>query len=46
MLIGKLVFFTAMLALAGLNRFRLRPAFERSIASVDLRCHEPSFCGS
>lgn len=34
LLIAKLALFTAMLALASLNRFRLTPAFERSIAAT------------
>ena len=35
LLIAKLALFVAMLALASLNRFRLTPAFERSIAADD-----------
>ena len=35
LLIVKLVLFLAMLALASVNRFRLTPAFERSIANGD-----------
>lgn len=35
LLIAKLTLFGAMLALASLNRFRLTPAFERSIAVAD-----------
>ena len=35
LLIAKLILFAAMLGLASLNRFRLTPAFERSIASDD-----------
>lgn len=35
LLIAKLALFGAMLALASLNRFRLTPAFERSIAAAD-----------
>jgi copper resistance protein D len=35
LLIAKLVLFAAMLALASLNRFRLTPGFERSIAAAD-----------
>ena len=37
LLIAKLVLFGAMLGLASLNRFRLTPAFERSIAAADHR---------
>lgn len=37
LLIAKLVLFAVMLGLASLNRFRLTPAFERSIASNDHR---------
>lgn len=37
LLLGKLALFVAMLGLASLNRFRLTPAFERSIASADHR---------
>ena len=37
LLIAKLVLFGAMLGLASLNRFRLTPAFERSIAVADNR---------
>lgn len=37
LLIAKLVLFGAMLGLASLNRFRLAPAFERSIATSDYR---------
>jgi copper resistance protein D len=36
-LIAKLTLFGAMLALASLNRFRLTPAFERSIEAADHR---------
>lgn len=35
LLIAKLALFVAMLGLASLNRFRLTPAFERSIAAAD-----------
>jgi copper resistance protein D len=35
LLLAKLVLFAAMLGLASLNRFRLTPAFERSIAMND-----------
>ena len=35
LLIAKLALFGAMLGLASLNRFRLTPAFERSIATAD-----------
>ncbi len=35
LVIAKLALFGAMLALASLNRFRLTPAFERSIAAAD-----------
>ena len=35
LLIAKLALFGAMLALASLNRFRLTPAFKRSIAAAD-----------
>ena len=35
LLLAKLVLFVAMLGLASLNRFRLTPAFERSIAGND-----------
>ena len=35
LLIAKLVLFGAMLTLASFNRFRLTPAFERSITAVD-----------
>ena len=35
LLIAKLVLFAAMLGLASLNRFRLTPRFERSIAAAD-----------
>lgn len=37
LLLAKLALFIAMLGLASLNRFRLTPAFERSIASADHR---------
>ena len=37
LLIAKLLLFTAMLAFAALNRFRLTPAFEQSIAKADHR---------
>ena len=37
LLLAKLVLFVAMLGLASLNRFRLTPAFEQSIASADHR---------
>lgn len=37
LLLVKLAFFFGMLALAALNRFRLTPAFERSIAAADHR---------
>ena len=37
LLLGKLALFAAMLGLAALNRFRLTPAFERSIAADDHR---------
>ena len=37
LLIAKLLLFSAMLALAALNRFRLTPAFEQSIANADHR---------
>lgn len=37
LLLAKLGLFTAMLGLASLNRFRLTPSFERSIASADHR---------
>ena len=37
LLIAKLVLFGAMLGLASLNRFRLTPAFERSIVAADHR---------
>ncbi|WP_442678313.1 copper homeostasis membrane protein CopD [Sphingomonas sp. ASY06-1R] len=37
LLLAKLALFGAMLALASLNRFRLTPAFERSIAAADHR---------
>ena len=37
LLLAKLALFVAMLGLASLNRFRLTPAFERSIASADHR---------
>ena len=37
LLIAKLVLFAMMLGLASLNRFRLTPAFERSIADADHR---------
>jgi putative copper resistance protein D len=37
LLIAKLVLFTAMIALAALNRFRLTPYFEKSIANADHR---------
>ena len=37
LLLAKLALFAAMLALAALNRFRLTPAFERSIANADHR---------
>jgi copper resistance protein D len=37
LLIAKLALFGAMLGLASLNRFRLTPAFERSIAASDHR---------
>ncbi len=37
LLIAKLVLFGAMLGLASLNRFRLTPTFERSIAAADHR---------
>ena len=37
LLIAKLALFGAMLGLASLNRFRLTPAFERSIAAADHR---------
>lgn len=35
LLLAKLALFAAMLGLASLNRFRLTPAFERSIAAAD-----------
>lgn len=35
LLVAKLALFAAMLGLASLNRFRLTPAFERSIAAAD-----------
>jgi len=35
LLLAKLALFVAMLGLASLNRFRLTPAFERSIAASD-----------
>lgn len=35
LLVAKLVLFGAMVALAGANRFRLVPAFERSLATAD-----------
>ena len=37
LLLAKLVLFAVMLGLAALNRFRLTPTFERSIASADHR---------
>jgi putative copper resistance protein D len=37
LLLAKLALFGAMLGLASLNRFRLTPAFERSIAAADYR---------
>ena len=37
LLIAKLGLFTAMLALAALNQFRLTPSFEKSIANADHR---------
>lgn len=37
LLLAKLALFGAMLGLASLNRFRLTPAFGRSIAAADLR---------
>jgi len=37
LLIAKLALFAVMLALAALNRFRLTPAFEQSIAAADHR---------
>ena len=37
LLLAKLALFGAMLGLASLNRFRLMPAFERSIAAADHR---------
>ena len=37
LLLAKLALFAAMLGLASLNRFRLTPAFERSIAAADHR---------
>jgi putative copper resistance protein D len=37
LLLAKLALFGAMLGLASLNRFRLTPAFERSIAAADHR---------
>jgi len=37
LLLAKLALFGAMLGLASLNRFRLTPAFERSIAATDYR---------
>ena len=37
LLIAKLLLFSAMLVLAALNRFRLTPAFEQSIANADHR---------
>lgn len=37
LLLAKLALFVAMLGLASLNRFRLTPAFERSIAAADHR---------
>nr|WP_295665807.1 copper homeostasis membrane protein CopD [Sphingomonas sp.] len=37
LLLAKLALFVAMLGLASLNRYRLTPAFERSIASADHR---------
>lgn len=37
LLLGKLALFVLMLGLASLNRFRLTPAFERSVASADHR---------
>jgi putative copper resistance protein D len=37
LLLAKLALFVLMLGLASLNRFRLTPAFERSIASADHR---------
>ena len=37
LLLAKLALFAVMLALAALNRFRLTPAFERSIAAADHR---------
>lgn len=37
LLLAKLALFAAMLVLASLNRFRLTPRFERSIASADNR---------
>ena len=37
LLLAKLALFTAMLGLASLNRFRLTPAFERSIAAANHR---------
>jgi putative copper resistance protein D len=35
LLLAKLVLFAAMLGLASLNRFRITPAFQRSIAMAD-----------
>ena len=37
LLLAKLALFAVMLGLASLNRFRLTPAFERSIAAADHR---------
>jgi len=37
LLLAKLALFAAMLGLASLNRFRLTPAFERSVAAADHR---------
>ena len=41
LLLAKLVLFVAMLALASLNRFRLTPSFERSIADAN---HARALC--
>lgn len=46
LLLAKLALFAAMLGLASLNRFRLTPAFEQSIASADHRAALGALRGS
>jgi len=46
LLLAKMALFVAMLGLASLNRFRLTPAFEQSIASADHRAALGALRGS